>query len=516
MWCGAALWSADATLTLPDPLVVGVDLDASLAIKDPASQVRKLDLPQVAGLTWQIGGTSSQTSIINGKVSRSETVRLNVHVDHAGVYRIGAITVHCADGSTLRTAPVEATASSGDTTLNGEADASVTFEPASIVPGQNAVMVYQVRLRQDRLRAMEDKPDIAPPADLIVLGDPVASSGSTYDGSGNEWSVKTWRWTVTCSKPGAYPVSGQQVWHLCQRDVFGGLRSIGKRVVAVKPAALTVAALPVEGRPTDFTGLIGEVTIATTLDRNRIATGEGTVLSITCKGRGVDLLARPALTMPTGLTAYAKDDAPADAQADKTKATERTFRWDLVPVAPGTYTLPVVTLPWFDPTSRTYRRAQGQELQLTVLPGRAVASVAPVAPAAAAAKATAPVTVNASASTALPPPLHGDAAPSLSWRTGLIALAAGLGVGVTVGGGLRLATRPRRTPHRGARLARALAANDLEAIAAALHDLEQATVNAEQRAILNTITRSVDQARFGGQALPADLRIQARVLEGIA
>jgi hypothetical protein len=500
---------AEARLDLPDPLVPGVVLEATLTVANAPARVAEVVLPTVAGLEWKLqNGRNYSTTIINGQSSTSETLRIALRAQAVEAIAIPALTVRLGDGSSLATAAVTLKPKAADANLTGEAWAELAFEPATIVPGETTTLAYRLYLRQDRPREVE-KPGIEPPAGALAMGERSETKGSTTDAQGRRWKVTTWRWPLTWSQAGTYEARGQQEWFRCREDVFGRLAAESRHQLAVKPASVVVTTLPAEGRPDDYAGLVGAVTVSASLDRPRIAAGEGALLELVVGGRQAGLIGRPALQLPPGIQAYPKDDGEPAAP------DERRFRWDLVPAAAGEFTIPPVGWPWFDPASRSYRRAQSGPLTLTVLPGRArelVVSGAPLAPVPAPAR---PVAAPVAAALELPAPLRGAAPARPGLALGLAGFALAGALGAALGLGERWRLRAPRGPHRGRALAAALAGGDLERMAAALLALRTATDPARREDVA-ALERAVDLARFGGQPLDDEARARARRLEGCA
>lgn len=500
--------TAEARLDLPDPLVPGVVLEATLTVANAPARVADVALPAVAGLEWKLQtGRNFSTSIINGQSSTSESLRIAMRAQAVENITIPALTVRLSDGSALTTAPVTITPKAADANLTGEAWAELAFEPTTIVPGETTTLVYRLYLRQDRPRAVE-KPGIEPPAGALSLGDRSEAKGSTTDAQGRRWSVTTWRWPLTWSQAGTYEARGQQDWFRCREDVFGRLAAESRHQLPVKPASVVVTTLPSEGRPDDFAGLIGTVTVTATLDRPRIAAGEGAQFELVVSGRQTELITRPTLALPAGLQAYPKDDSGSPPSG------ERHFRWDLVPANAGEFTIPAIGWSWFDPASRSYRRAQSNPLTLTVVPGRArelVVSGTAVVPAPAPAKPVA----RAAEPLELPAPLRGTAATRPTLIQGLGGFALALALGAAAGLVQRLRQRAPRGPHRGRVMAAALASGDLDRLATALQALRGAVDDA-RRDDLAALERAVDLARFGDQPLDDAALARARRLEVLA
>lgn len=495
--------AVEATLQLPDPLVAGVVLRGSITVENVSARIERVELPTVAGLEWQTGrGTSYEVRLINGVRSTRESMPLALRVQQVAEVVIPAITVVLDDGSTATTAAVTIKPQAPDAALAGEASASATFEPSTIVPGEPAVLIYRLALRQDRLRAIK-QPALTPPTGLLVTGERSDSKSETVDAEGREWSVQTWRWPVTAAQPGTYEARGQQEWFRCRNDFFNQLVIESTHQSPIRPATLTVTPLPETGRPDDFAGLIGPLVASASIDRPRISTGEGAVFTITLSGPQVGLGHRPVLTLPPGVQAYPKDD-------DEEKAGVRHFRWDLVPGNAGEITLPAVTFPFFDPQGRTYQRTSTMPLTITVVPGRnrelvVSGNTAPTRPATAPPEETRHI---------LPPPLRGAAGNPAPAVMGWLVLAGALLIGALLGFVERLATRPRRGPHRGRVLAAAIVAKDLDAMARAVFALRP-DLDDDGRRAADALEHAIDQARFGARTT-SDFAALAAPLVGIA
>ncbi len=440
----ALMPGGEAVLTLPDPLIPGASLEAELVISDLTQEVQDIKLPAVPGVTWRVSGTSTNVQILNGDVHRTYTAGISLRIDGKGRIAFPPIIVTLGDGSTLATAAVEGKLEAANAALVGEAFADIAFDPPHIVPGEPSTLIYRIFLKQDRDRAIKE-PGIAPPAGTISLGEKQEGSGTTSDAGGAHWTVQTYRWPLTASQPGTIEVRGQQEFFRCRRDFFNRLVAQSSHQLAVKPASLIVEALPASGRPDDFSGLFGPLEVGAVIERARISAGEGTVLELTVRGRQVELLPRPGFAPPAGLQAYAKDDAAA-----KPVSGERHFRWDLVPTRPGSFTIPPFSLPYYDPASRSYRRAASAALPLSVLPGRtreiAVSGGGdPGRPMAATAVPAAAERLE------LPAPLRGQGPSRPQDLLGWLVAAGGLGLGLAAGAVQRLARRPPRPAHRGQR-----------------------------------------------------------------
>ncbi len=511
----APLEAAEAVADFPDPLIPNVQMPGELKVMDAPSAVVNITFPSIPGMTIDVsdGGGSIETRVVNGKASTIRGIPLLITARIKGPTVVPPMTVRLQDGTALMTQEFTVQVDNGNPHLTGEAYAEAAYQPAVIVPGEATKLVYRIYLRRGTVEAL----GVEPPAGSIPLGQRQVAQSRTFDAQGRPWQVFTITWALTVATPGTYEVSGQQDYQVAVGDGFFDTRTLKGRV-PVAPNTLTVKPLPSEGRPDDFTGLIGPLTLSAELDRPRISAGEGVELRITAAGRQVDLLKAPVLGLSAGVQAYPKTDGKAPDRST------RIFRFDLVPGTAGEVAVPSVSIPYFDPEAKVYRRADSRALTLIVTPGRTrdlglvaapVSSAPPAtAPLAPAAQPGGPVLPNATPTlTPLPPPLRGDAPQPPSPRMPLL-----VGLGCLVAGGLlalvRLLLSRRPAAHRGRALLTALNHGDLDAAAFALASLRPSLTTEPQKTAAVALEQAIDRARFGGQAL-ADTTSWLRELEKI-
>ncbi len=146
-----------------------------------------------------------------------------------------------------------------------------------------------------------------------------------------------------------------------------------------EPIALEVLALPPS--PPDFTGAVGDLTVSARLDRSALAVGEAATLTIRSTGHGnLQSLRPPELSIPDGIRAFPPRQESAERLSDGSLVSSQEWIYVLVPQRPGSFELPALALPYFDPVGKEYRRASTRPLALAVT-GNPVAAAGPVSPA---------------------------------------------------------------------------------------------------------------------------------------
>src|SRR5690606_34213688 len=185
----------------------------------------------------------------------------------------------------------------------------------------------------------------------------------------------------------------------------------GEIEVEVPGAAMTALPLPDEGRPPDFTGVVGPVQLRAHLSTRRARLGETFALAVVLVGEA-NLWAAPAPLDPAqpDLDVFPREPELTLEPGERLRV-RRTFVWELVPRRTGRFAFPAARVAWFDPVSGRYERTEAPGLAVEVLPARDVP--APRA--------------------ATPPPAPPPAGPALP--AGPLALAAALGVALAAGAG---------------------------------------------------------------------------------
>lgn len=149
---------------------------------------------------------------------------------------------------------------------------------------------------------------------------------------------------------------------------FGGLF---ERTVEVRRQApsipLTVRTLP--PAPEGFSGAVGSLSLHASLNPRTIKVGNAATLTVTLSGFGhVQGLSSPSLPPLAGLQVF-PPQSESDAKLIGTRVRESaTWTYVLVPKKTARWTLPAITVPYFDPATGEYASATTAKLDLTATP----------------------------------------------------------------------------------------------------------------------------------------------------
>ena len=146
-------------------------------------------------------------------------------------------------------------------------------------------------------------------------------------------------------------------------------RKIDRRVIESKPIAITVKPFPA-GKSANFTGAVGNFSIAAKTDVETIPANEAFSLKVTIKGEGnFSLLTKPNITFPQDFEVYdpkITDNFSISTTGDK---GSKTFEYVILPRREGNFTIPAIEMQYFNAETKSYKTVSTDEIQITVSKG---------------------------------------------------------------------------------------------------------------------------------------------------
>jgi len=213
---------------------------------------------------------------------------------------------------------------------------------------------------------------------------------------------------------------------------FGFFQQMAPRIGTSRsdPIVLDVLALPEEGKPAGFSGIVGDFNVAAAVDKYEVKAGEPVSLTVKIDGRGnLASLAQPKAEWPAGLELY---EAKGRAKNGKGGVSEKIFELLLIPRQPGTVKIPQLEFSFFDPVKKTYVTRATETFDIKVNPGDpALADTSSSPPASAASHGAAPPPVTSEGDLDAGAALNGVL--SATTRLGQRALPALLGLLIALG-----------------------------------------------------------------------------------
>ncbi len=144
----------------------------------------------------------------------------------------------------------------------------------------------------------------------------------------------------------------------------------GRKVVNVK-------ALPLEGKPENFTGAVGNFDLVVNTNKEVLKANESTQINVKISGKGnLKLFEIPEISVPAELEVY----TPERKQKVTTTLTglkgSITDSYSIVPEYKGKYKIPAVTFSYFNLKDKQYHSITSDDLIIDVTEGKALPSTA--------------------------------------------------------------------------------------------------------------------------------------------
>lgn len=161
-----------------------------------------------------------------------------------------------------------------------------------------------------------------------------------------------------------------------RRDFFGNrvyqktpkVITAGRRSIQVKP-------LPIQGKPQDFTGAVGDFDFNVKFNKTALKSSESLQVGIKVSGRGnLNLFSLPKLEAPSSLEVY----EPEHKEKVKTNllgmqgSIEDTYT--VIPQYQGKFPIPSINFSYFDPVKERYVSLQSEETFIDVYEGPVASS----------------------------------------------------------------------------------------------------------------------------------------------
>lgn len=163
-------------------------------------------------------------------------------------------------------------------------------------------------------------------------------------------------------------------------DRFFSMTAPEARRLQTEPLTLQAEPLP-PGAPADFSGVVGALTIAASVDRTQLKAGEALNLTVVVNGVGnIKSLPEPKRPdLPSVRFFDSESSIKLERVGDKVGGS-KTFKTVVVARVSGPLEIPPISVSYYDPAKRAYARAQSKPIRLTVLPGDPNAALPVVGP----------------------------------------------------------------------------------------------------------------------------------------
>ena len=407
----AAQAQISATL---EPSNVAVGEPAQLTVTVTGDSSDEPALPHVDGLDFAPMGQSSELESINGAVTASSSHSYVVTANRPGNFTIPPLKI--GQGSSVQTTQsfvLQVTGSASAAAPNANVPSAPALPSPNVAGadddqtvsnnGQQAFLrlvtprhklhvgeLVPVQIKAYFLDGMQASinglPSLSSDAfTLNSLDDKPAQTQEDIDGQ--SYTVLTWTTALSAVKAGDYSLSLELPVQLTVRenarrhrssddpfddnsffdDFFGN--TVQKQVTLRSQAqAQSVLPLPLANRPDDFSGALGQFTIAAEASPNHVNAGDPITLRLTVTGQGnFDRVSSGLPNNSADWKSYKPVARFAPADSVGLEGT-KTFEQAVVPVQAGHLNIPALSFSYFDPETARYVTRTTAPIAIDVAP----------------------------------------------------------------------------------------------------------------------------------------------------
>ncbi len=396
-----------ATLTADAPDVVVSGDQFRLTFTVNTQKVKDFRAPSITkGFDVLMGPSRSQqssTQIINGKVSSSSSITYTyiLMAGDAGTYTIPAASIEAngekifSNAVTIKVLPPDQSASgskgsqkSGAQAANQAASGRITSNDLFItataskttVHEQEAILLtYKVYTLVNLRQLFGKMPDLKGfHTQEIEL--PQQKTFSLEHYKGRNYNTTVWsQYVLFPQQTGKLEIpsitfEGVVAIQTVSDDPFdaffngGGYQEVKKKIVTPK---LTINVQPLPAKPANFSGGVGEFTLASSINAKDVKTNDAVTIKLTISGSGnMKLISTPEVKFPEDFEVY---DPKVTNNFEASRAGlsgTQTIEYLAIPRHAGNFTIPPVEFTYFDLKSNSYKTLKTEAYNINVAKGQ--------------------------------------------------------------------------------------------------------------------------------------------------
>lgn len=156
-----------------------------------------------------------------------------------------------------------------------------------------------------------------------------------------------------------------------KRDFFGGrIYSQTNKTVSAGKRIINVKALPIEGKPADFGGAVGDFDFSVNTSKTSLNASESLQAKVEVNGKGnLKLFQLPEPNLPSSLEVYEPEFDEKVSTTLSGMQGKVSNNYTIVPSFKGKYPIPSISFSYFDPKAEAYRTLNSNEIVINVLQG---------------------------------------------------------------------------------------------------------------------------------------------------
>lgn len=344
----------------------GVSADLVFSISNAKSS-KKIAIKGLENFDILSTRQSSAISIVNGSSTNQKEVTYSIMPKKTGQFTLQGSVEY--KGTTYETNKLEINISEGsNTTTNGEAEnlfIKTLISDDEIYFGQKVILGYELYSRYNIENfGFLDAVNIDQFITEDISQEKLNSNYTTINGDKYvKYRVKQMYLSPMKTGTTIIPSYNFQV-NVSTGDFFSSSKPVYLQTKAKK---LTVKSLPLENKPTDFSGIVGNLSLESKYSKNEIEYGDSVTLKVTATSTGnLENLKKIIKDELPGFSVYETEkDLVENVENNQYKA-QKKFEIILVPEKNGHITIDPIYISYFDTKLSSYKKVEIPGTTITV------------------------------------------------------------------------------------------------------------------------------------------------------
>lgn len=157
-----------------------------------------------------------------------------------------------------------------------------------------------------------------------------------------------------------------QAQNFWEQVMGGGYRDVPMKVRS-RALSINVLPYPSSGKPANFKGAVGQLSMSVSADKTQLKSGDALTLKVQISGKGnLKLIDDPGLTFPPEFEVYDPQTTDQIRVSENGINGSRIFEYLLIPRAGGKYKLGPFSFSYFNPQKKSFQTITEPEIEIDV------------------------------------------------------------------------------------------------------------------------------------------------------
>jgi hypothetical protein len=363
----------------------------TISISGATKDVSKPELPDLSMFNVYSQGSSTNISIVNGKMESSYSYQYLLQPKKAGVYSIKAASGTTSSGQRISSNQLTLTvvdASSGKRGSIKEESVTLTGENKDIFLMANVDKKYayvneQITLRIKFYHAVQlySQPEYTAPQTTDFWTDMLEPQKTYYQtANGQRYRVVEIASALFPTRSGELTIGPAMVTatipvkKAARRNdpfsLFDDYFTQGEsKTVRSKPLTVKILPLPQDNKPSDYSGTVGDYSIQAVPDKTTVEMNQPVTVTYKINGAGnIKTVAEPKIEELMDFRVYRASSDEKISKLNGIVGGTKIFEEVYIPKRAGKLLIPAVKLDFFNPTSKKYKSIATSPIELQVIP----------------------------------------------------------------------------------------------------------------------------------------------------